>query len=413
RVEGLVQGVGYRPFVCGLAGAHGIAGCVGNDPEGVFIEARGEPASLRAFVAALKRQAPPLAVVERVTVAPGELTFAGPGGETAGFWIADSRPAGQRQTLVPPDTAPCAACLAEMADPADRRHGYAFTNCTDCGPRYTIVTDLPYDRRNTTMAAFAMCGACAREYRDPTDRRFHAQPLCCPECGPSLRLLGPDGAPCPGDPVEGAARLLKQGRIVAVKGVGGYHLAVLADDEDAVAELRRRKNRQDKAFAVMASDVPAARRLVVLSAAAERVLTGVRRPIVLLPRRAGAPVADAVAPGNRDLGVMLPYSPLHHLLAARLARPFVLTSGNRSDEPIAHRDEDALERLSGIADAFLVHDRPIHARADDSVVRIFRERELPVRRSRGYAPAPLRVPAPFPRQVLACGAELKNTFCLG
>ncbi|MEV4399337.1 carbamoyltransferase HypF [Nonomuraea sp. NPDC049607] len=406
RVEGLVQGVGFRPFVSGLAGRHELAGFVGNDPRGVFIEAQGEPSALRAFVAELERRAPPAALVESVTVADAE-----PVAES-GFRIVPSRGEGARQVCVPPDTAPCDACAAEIADPAARRHGYAFTNCTDCGPRFTIVTDLPYDRPNTTMAPFAMCAHCSREYRDPGDRRFHAQPVCCPACGPSLRLLDADGRPRPGDPVGTAALWLAQGRILAVKGVGGYHLAALAGDEEAVGTLRARKRREGKPFAVLAADLAAARELVLLGPAAEGVLSGPRRPVVLLPRRDGAPVAEAVAPGNRELGVMLPATPLHHLLAVRLGRPMVLTSGNRSDEPIAHRDDDALERLSGIADGFLVHDRRIHVRADDSVVRLFRGRELPVRRSRGYVPAPVPLRRPPSRHVLACGGELKNTFCL-
>ncbi|MFI6705632.1 carbamoyltransferase HypF [Nonomuraea sp. NPDC050478] len=416
RVEGLVQGVGFRPFVCGLAGAHGLSGFVGNDPGGVFIEAEGEPPMLDAFTAGLTGQAPPLALVERVSVEPAE-----PQGET-GFHIVPSRRAGVtiglrdlaggEFALVSADVGTCDACLGEVRDPADRRHGYAFANCTDCGPRFTIVSGVPYDRCATTMADFAMCAACAREYRDPLDRRFHAQPVCCPACGPALRALGADGGPVPGDPVEVAARWLEEGRVVAVKGLGGYHLAVLAAHGPAVAVLRARKRRESRPFAVMARDAAAAGELVLLEPAAERLLTGVRRPIVLAPRRPGAPVADGVAPGGRDLGVMLPYTPLHHLLADRLAAPYVLTSGNLSDEPIAHRDEDALRRLRGVADGFLVHDRRIQVPADDSLVRVFRGRELVVRRSRGYAPAPVGVPWPFPRPVLACGAQLKSTFCV-
>ncbi|MFG1948189.1 carbamoyltransferase HypF [Nonomuraea sp. NPDC048826] len=408
RVEGLVQGVGFRPFVCGLAGAHGLSGFVGNDPGGVFIEAEGEPPMLDAFTAGLTVQAPPLARVERVSVVP-----AAPVGEP-GFRILTSRlgsPAGG-VAPVSPDAGTCAACLAELRDPGDRRHRYPFANCTDCGPRFTIVTGVPYDRCATTMAAFSMCAACAREYGDPGDRRFHAQPVCCPACGPELRALGADGRPVPGDPVETAALWLEAGRVVAIKGLGGYHLAVLAADDAAVAALRARKRRESRPFAVLAPDAAAAGTLVHLEAAAEQLLTGARRPIVLAPRRRDAPVSDAVAPGARDLGVMLPYTPLHHLLADRLAAPYVLTSGNLSDEPIAHRDEEALRRLAGVADGFLVHDRRIHAPADDSLVRVFRGRELVVRRSRGYAPDPVGVPWPFPRPVLACGAQLKNTFCV-
>lgn len=424
RVEGLVQGVGFRPFVCGLAGRHGLAGFVGNDPRGVFIEAEGAAAMLEAFTAGLTVQAPPLALVEHVSIEHTE-----PLGEI-GFRIVPSRVDVFRPVrelagalgspglarggiaLVSPDVGTCEACLGEVRDPGDRRYRYPFANCTDCGPRFTIVTGVPYDRCATTMAGFTMCAACAREYGDPGDRRFHAQPVCCPACGPSLRLLDGDGQPVPGDPIEVTARWLEEGRVVAVKGLGGYHLAVLAAHGQAVAMLRTRKRRESRPFAVMAPDVAAAGTLVHLDAAAERLLTGVRRPIVLAPRRRDAPVAEAVAPGARDLGVMLPYTPLHHLLADRLAAPYVLTSGNLTDEPIVHRDEDAPLRLRGVADGFLTHDRPIHVPADDSLVRVFRGRELVVRRSRGYVPGPVRVPWVFPRPVLACGAQLKNTFCV-
>ncbi|WP_198653891.1 carbamoyltransferase HypF [Actinocorallia populi] len=406
RVEGIVQGVGFRPFVHELAGRYGLAGFVGNDGDGVFAEAEGEACALDAFVADLELRAPPLALVERVTTCPAE-----PAGET-GFQIVPSIPLPGRSTLVSPDMAPCADCLGDLTDPDDRRFGYPFTNCTHCGPRFTITTDVPYDRHNTTMSGFALCAGCEREYRDPADRRFHAQPVCCPGCGPSLRLLDADGAPVPGDPVANAAAWLRNGRILAVKGLGGHHLAVLAAHEDAVRLLRARKRREAKPFAVMAPDLAVAHTLAVLDETAVRLLTGPRRPIVLAPRRAAAPVAEAVAPGTGELGVMLPYTPQHHLLAVRLGEAFVLTSGNLADEPIVHRDDEALELLSGLADGFLTHDRPVHVRVDDSVVRAFRGRELPLRRSRGYVPAPLAVHRPFPRPVLACGAGLKNTFCL-
>jgi hydrogenase maturation protein HypF len=262
------------------------------------------------------------------------------------------------------------------------------------------------------MASFAMCADCAREYQDPADRRFHAQPVCCPACGPALRLLDRDGRATDGDPLAEAAARLRAGAVVAVKGVGGYHLAADAAAEPAVGALRARKHREDKPFAVMVADLGGARSLCLVDPAEEAMLASPRRPIVLLRRLPGAAAAEPVAPGNRSLGVMLPYAPLHHLLLDEVGRPIVLTSGNVSDEPIAYRDADALERLGGIADWFLVHDRPIHVRADDSVVRAFRGRELPLRRSRGFAPQPLGLPWPFPRHVLACGAELKHTFCL-
>ncbi|GAA0950252.1 carbamoyltransferase HypF [Actinocorallia libanotica] len=407
RVEGIVQGVGFRPFVHELAGRYGLAGFVGNDGDGVFAEAEGEASALAAFVAELESRPPPLALVERVTTSAAE-----PAGEL-GFQIVPSVPMAGRSTLISPDMAPCARCLGDLTDPDDRRFGYAFTNCTHCGPRFTITVDVPYDRHNTTMSGFELCAGCEREYRDPADRRFHAQPVCCPGCGPSLRLLGADGAPVPGDPLAEAAAWLRDGRILAVKGLGGYHLAVLAAREEAVRLLRARKRREAKPFAVMAPDLAVAHTLAVLDGTAVRLLTGPRRPIVLAPRRAAAPVAEAVAPGAGELGVLLPYTPQHHLLAARIGEAFVLTSGNLRDEPIVHRDADALERLAGLADGFLTHDRPVHVRVDDSVVRVFRGRELPLRRSRGYAPAPLAVRLPFPRPVLACGAGLKNTFCLG
>jgi len=406
RVTGTVQGVGFRPFVYALASRLGLAGLVGNDAAGVFAEVEGPAGEVRAFLAALTREAPPLARIERVTT-----TSLLPNG-SPGFRIAPSDASGARQALVAADSATCADCLAELADPANRRFGYPFINCTNCGPRFTIVTGVPYDRPLTTMAAFAMCGPCSAEYHDPADRRFHAQPTCCPDCGPTLWLTGPDGEPLPGEPLAGAAQRLRDGGVLALKGLGGWHLAADAASESATAALRGRKHREDKPFAVMAADLAAARRLAVVDEAAAALLTSPRRPIVLLPRRPGAAVADPVAPGNRYLGVMLPYTPAHHLLLAAVGRPIVATSGNVSDEPIAYRDDDALATLGGLADAFLGHDRPIHTRADDSVVRVFRGREMPLRRSRGYAPEPVRVAAAFPRPVLACGAALKNTFCL-
>jgi hydrogenase maturation protein HypF len=430
RVEGVVQGVGFRPFVYTLATGLGLTGLVGNDLDGVFVEVEGPLAAVSEFLLLLERDAPPLARIERVT------TSAITPRRSASFAIVASEPAasagpdgagGRRRTLVSADTATCADCLSELTDPADRRFGYPFINCTNCGPRFTIVRDVPYDRPLTTMAAFAMCEPCAAEYHDPADRRFHAQPTCCPACGPRLALLDPAGnvlagEPLPPEPVAAAAELLRQGRILAVKGLGGYHLAADAACEEAVALLRARKHREDKPFAVMAADLAAARRLAEVDTAAADLLTSPARPIVLLPRRPGAAVAAATAPGNRQLGIMLPYTPLHHLLlaamgqagqsAAARSRPMVLTSGNVSEEPIVYRDEEALERLGGIADAFLTHDRAIHIRTDDSVARTFCGRPMLLRRSRGYVPEPVVVASGFPRHVLACGAELKNTFCL-
>ncbi|MDQ4102985.1 MAG: carbamoyltransferase HypF [Actinomycetota bacterium] len=406
RVEGVVQGVGFRPYVHGLASSLGLSGHVGNDTAGVFIEVEGAERVVSEFLAALPAKAPPLAVIERVRTSPMSTT-----GEP-GFHIVSSNAAGRRDTLISADSATCADCLRELADPTDRRYHYPFINCTNCGPRFTIVRDVPYDRPFTTMAPFAMCHACASEYHDPADRRFHAQPVCCPACGPQLRLLAADGTDLPGEPLAAAADLLTGGAVVAIKGLGGYHVATLASDAAATALLRARKHREDKPFAVMVADLATAHGLCVINSVAEQVLTGRRRPVVLLPRRPDAPVAPAVAPGNRSLGLMLPYTPLHHLLLRETAAPIVLTSGNVSDEPIAYRADDARQRLTGIADAFLTHDRAIHMRTDDSVVRVFRGAELPVRRSRGYAPEPLTLAQPVPRPVLGCGAELKSTFCL-
>src|SRR6266516_382700 len=368
RVEGVVQGVGFRPFVYSLATRLGLAGWVGNDVDGVFAEVEGPASGVKEFLGLLEAQPPPLARVDRVTAAA--IT---PNG-ARGFSIVASDHTGRRRAPVSADGATCDECLAELADPADRRYAYPFINCTNCGPRFTIVTGVPYDRPLTTMARFAMCAACEAEYHDPADRRFHAQPVCCPACGPRLRLLDARGAEVAGNPLAEAARMLAGGQVLAVKGLGGYHLAVDASGQAAASALRARKHREDKPFALM--------------------------------------VADAVAPGNRQLGIMLPYTPLHHLLLGEVGRPIVLTSGNVSDEPIAYTDADALARLAGIADAFLTHDRAIHIRTDDSVVRPLRGTGTMLRRSRGYAPEPLRLAAPLPRPVLACGAELKSTFCL-
>ncbi|HUA43142.1 MAG TPA: carbamoyltransferase HypF [Streptosporangiaceae bacterium] len=410
RVEGVVQGVGFRPFVYSLATSLGLAGLVGNDVDGVFAEIEGSPEAVAKFLLLLEQEAPPLARIERVSTRSLGLTGAG------SFSIVPSQAGGQRRTLVSADSATCADCLRELADPADRRYRYPFINCTNCGPRFTIVRDVPYDRPLTTMSAFAMCERCAAEYHDPANRRFHAQPTCCPDCGPHLSLVAA-GTELPlqaGDSVTAAAGLLRAGKILAVKGLGGYHLIVDAGNEAATAALRSRKHREDKPFALMVSDLATARTLCAVDDTAAQLLTSARRPIVLLPRQPGADglIAPAVAPGNRQLGLMLPYTPLHHLLLDTVARPVVATSGNVSDEPIAFRDADALSRLAGIADVFLIHDRAIHIRTDDSVVRAAGGRESVLRRSRGYVPEPLTVSAAFPRPVLACGAELKNTFCL-
>ena len=409
-MEGIVQGVGFRPFVYALATRLGLGGLVGNDVDGVFAEVEGSPAAVREFLDTLERDAPPLARVDRVTA-----TASVPLGSSS-FEIVASEPSGRHRALIAADTATCADCLRELADPDDRRFRYPFINCTNCGPRFTIVKDVPYDRPLTTMAGFPMCEQCGAEYHDPANRRFHAQPTCCPACGPRLTLLDAAGKPISHmssqTALDLAAELLQEGRIVAVKGLGGYHLAADAANEEAVAALRARKHREDKPFAIMTADLAEARRLCVVDDAEAALLTSPARPIVLLARRPDVDVAASVAPGNRQLGLMLPYTPLHHLLLEAVGRPLVLTSGNVSDEPIAYRDEDALERLSGIADAFLTHDRAIHIRTDDSVARAFDGRPMLIRRSRGHVPEPVTVSSGFPRPVLACGAELKNTFCL-
>lgn len=397
RVGGVVQGVGFRPFVHGLARRLDVGGFVGNDVHGVFIEAEGLSWQVKAFAEALREQAPPLAVVEDV-----ETREIPPIGD-AGFVIVTSPTGGAADTLVSADSATCADCLRELRDPGDRRFRYPFVNCTNCGPRFTIVQGVPYDRPLTTMAAFAMCAGCKQEYEDPADRRFHAQPVCCPACGPALRF-----EPGGGEPIASTAEALRAGKVVAIKGLGGYHLAVGARHEEAARRLRQRKHREDKPFAVMVADLAEARELAEVDDVAARTLESRRRPIVLLPRKGD--LADAVAPGNRRIGLMLPYTPLHHLLLEQTG-PIVLTSANVSDEPIVHRDED-LGRLAGIADAFLTHDRPIHVRTDDSVVRISRGEAQLQRRSRGYAPEPVTLRRPAKRHLLGCGAELKNTFCL-
>jgi hydrogenase maturation protein HypF len=405
HVSGTVQGVGFRPYVHRLARELGLGGSVGNDARGVVFAVEGEAGAVAAFLRRLPDEAPPLAAVEAVRVDEARVV-----GERA-FAIVESARGGAPDALVVPDAATCDACLAELFDPGDRRHRHAFISCTHCGPRFTIVRGVPYDRPLTTMAGFPMCAACRAEYEDPADRRFHAQPIACPGCGPALTLLGAgDG----GDPVAATAALLAAGAIVAVKGIGGYHLACRADDERAVAALRARKHREDKPFALLAADLGGARALVDLGPEEAALLTGPARPIVLAARRADARVAAAVAPHGRELGVMLPYAPLHHLLLADGGgAPLVLTSGNVSDEPIAYRDDDARARLATIADAFLIHDRPIHMRTDDAVARVAAGRPRVPRRSRGYVPAHLPLPgADAAPPLLACGADLKSTFCV-
>jgi hydrogenase maturation protein HypF len=374
---------------------------------GVFVEVEGDSPGIDHFVERLQTETPPLAVIESIHAEPIAAT-----GDPGFAIIASRHNGGEHPVLISPDIATCDDCLREMFDPADRRYRYPFINCTNCGPRFTIIRDVPYDRPFTAMAGFAMCGDCAREYSDSGNRRFHAQPICCPACGPRLSLADRNRVNQQGDPVRTAAELLRNGYVIAVKGLGGYHLAALASNESAVAALRSRKHREDKPFAIMVSDEAMAHRLAEFGQNEQRILASMRRPVVLLRRRPDALIAQSVAPASRFFGLMLPYTPLHHLLCQELAEPFVLTSGNVSEEPIAYTDDDAFKRLTPIADYFLAHDRPINMRTDDSVVRLFRGQVIPMRRSRGYAPQPLHMRWKSPQTILGCGAELKSTFCL-
>lgn len=416
EVRGVVQGVGFRPFVYVTASELLLSGSVTNTGDGVLAEVEGEAEAVAEFGRRLRADAPPLAVVEDVR------TSEQPTRGGTGFTIERSSAPDGARTLVSPDIATCRDCLDELADPSDRRYRHPFITCTHCGPRFTIVTGLPYDRAATTMADFEMCGACRAEYEDPRDRRFHAQPIACPECGPRLELVGQEGVSLSrdADALRAARELLADGGIIAVKGLGGYHLVCDARNAAAVAELRRRKQRGGKPFAVMVPGLDVARELAAVTADEEELLTGGRRPIVLLPRhpaRHGAGVSDAVAPGSPWLGLLLPYTPLHVLLfGIGDDRPgpdaLVMTSANLSGEPIVTDDGDALTLLAPLADAWLRHDRRIQVPCDDSVSRYVAGAELPLRRSRGYAPLPIALPFDVP-PTLAVGADLKNTCALG
>ena len=408
-VTGAVQGVGFRPFVYRLAIALHVEGWVRNSPQGVCIEVEGDRLALDSFLARLLADRPPRAAIQGL-----ETSWLDPCGY-AGFEIRESAADGALIALVLPDIATCDDCLREVFDPSNRRFQYPFTNCTNCGPRFSIIESLPYDRPGTSMKSFVMCEACQREYDDPLDRRFHAQPNACPACGPRLALVDAGGGviAATGAALADAVGAIREGRIVAVKGLGGFHLLVRADDDAAVQRLRTLKHREEKPFAVMFPSLTDVERAVVVSAAERRLLQSPECPIVLLERRDGSTshVAASVAPRNPSLGVMLPYTPLHHLILRGVGVPVVATSGNLADEPICTDERDAIERLGDIADLFLVHDRPIVRHVDDSIVRVVLDRELMLRRARGYAPLPIPLRRPAP-PLLAVGAHLKNTVAL-
>ncbi|MEN6475618.1 MAG: carbamoyltransferase HypF [Syntrophaceae bacterium] len=403
---GIVQGVGFRPFIYRTAKAHHLSGYVLNRTDGVVAEVQGTPADLEGFVTDIQNLLPPLAHITSMAVADIEPQ------DDASFEIRESQAHGSMDVLISPDMAVCEPCLAELFDPADRRYRYAFINCTDCGPRLTIINDIPYDRINTSMACFPLCPACRKEYEDPLDRRFHAEPNACPVCGPHLTLLDAQGEQVPADdPLLVALGLLGEGKILAVKGIGGFHLAVDAADDAAVQRLRARKYREEKPLAIMVKDIPAARALSELKPEEEKLLMSPQRPIVLVRKRSDAPLSPLVAPGMFTLGIMLPYTPLQHLLLGKGFTALVMTSANQTDEPISIGNREAVKRLAGIADAFLVHNRDILVRCDDSIAFVVGGQTRMMRRSRGFAPRPLALTQGYP-EVLALGPQLKSTLCI-
>jgi hydrogenase maturation protein HypF len=407
EIRGTVQGVGFRPWVVRLARRHGLTGSVRNDARGVWIEAFGPDTRLEQFILELREDTLPTARI----VSLRETTINDR--PSPAFVIEESSAEGKKALSIPPDLTTCSDCEREVLDPCDRRYRYAFTNCTSCGPRFTIATGIPYDRVRTTMASFEMCPACQREFDDVDDRRFHAQPNACPECGPSLQLVSlGDDVMIAREPIDRAASLLAEGAIVAVKGLGGFHLACDATNDLAVAKLRDRKRRDAKPFAVMVRDISAAEQAADLSDQERQLLTSPERPIVLVRRRRGVSISSEVSPDTPLVGLFLPYTPLHHLLLEAVKRPLVMTSANVSDEPICKGNDEARRRLDGIADALLLHDREIAMRCDDSVARIVADSPTLIRRSRGFVPRPFMLDRPVGDPVLACGAHLKNTFCI-
>jgi hydrogenase maturation protein HypF len=404
-IAGIVQGIGFRPFIYNLAQKHLIRGWVLNNEKGVLIDAESEDGNLDRFIQDIPKLAPPLARIESFDV-----KYLEPSGYNT-FEIRKSEEAQEKFVLISPDMATCDQCLSELFSPKNFRYRYPFINCTLCGPRFTIVQDIPYDRRKTTMAPFTMCPVCQKEYEDPSDRRFHAQPNACSTCGPSLRLEDRKGKEVSGDPIVKTLDLLSKGTIVAIKGLGGFHLACDAINQDAVSSLRSRKFREDKPFAVMCRNLDEVKEHCEVNEEEEKLLLSVERPVVILRKKKDSHVSHAVVPYQDTLGVMLPYSPLHHLLLNGPLKTLVMTSGNVSDEPISYKNEEAFRRLSKIADYFLFHNREIHMRCDDSVTRMFDGKPYILRRSRGYVPFPIKLSFPL-EMILACGGELKNTFCL-
>ncbi len=410
RITGIVQGVGFRPFVYNTAAAHGVNGWVMNDSSGVVIQAEGTEDAIGLLLKAVKSNPPPLAHIDNIHIE----TLAALGEK--GFGIKDTGYTPNKDTLISPDVATCKDCVEELFDPGNRRYRYPFINCINCGPRFSITTDIPYDRVNTTMAEFEMCDECRQEYEDKSNRRFHAQPIACSKCGPSLVLydLAAERELETGDIYAATAKALYQDKIVAIKGIGGYHLCLSAVSEKACAELRKRKHRYAKPLAMMVKSIEEVRKICDFSEEEEAALLLPERPIILLRKKENSAVqiAAGVAYGSKYLGVMLPYTPIHHLLFAEIDIPLVMTSGNLSDEPIAYKDDDAMKRLASIADIALTHDRAIAIRIDDSVAHIVGNKPYFIRRSRGFAPRPITLPFQVPKDMLACGAELKNTFCL-